>query len=403
MGSSPQQSLSTTVRQVSELTEDIKYLLEDNFSGLWVEGEISNFSRPASGHCYFTLKDDGAQLNCVLWRWMAEELFFTPQDGMKVRAYGDVSVYPPRGQYQLKVRTMRPAGEGELNKAFEELKQKLQQEGLFDEAHKKTLPQFPRRIGIVTSGTGAALQDMLSTIGRRFPCTQVQVLPVQVQGAAAGKEIAAAIETFNNRSTNRPDLLIIGRGGGSIEDLWAFNEEAVARTVFNSQIPIVSAVGHETDFTITDFVADRRAATPTMAGEVAVPDQRDLILTLRTQCNRLKEQIDRVIRDRKYQVQLLTRSHAFRRPVDRLQQLSQKLDDLTNRLPRAMQRYLKHQHTRLQHLQHRLESLNPQAPLQRGYVWVEKDDRPVNSSKQLEAGDAVKLCFQDGTRKARIE
>jgi exodeoxyribonuclease VII large subunit len=404
MTDTPEPSAPSGIWQISEITESIKHVLEDNFSALWVEGEISNFSRPASGHCYFTLKDDDARLSCVLWRWMAEELFFTPEDGMQVRAHGDISVYPPRGQYQLQVRTMRPVGEGELHKAFEALKKKLKNEGLFDDRHKRSLPAFPRRIGIITSGTGAAVQDMLSTLERRFPLVEVQLLPVQVQGARAAPEIVRAIETFNNRRAAAPvDLLIIGRGGGSLEDLWAFNEESVARAVFASEIPVISAVGHETDFSITDFVADERAATPTMAGELAVPDRRDLTNTIRARYSHLRERMQRVIRVREHKVELLTRSHRFRWPVDRLRNTIQRCDELGSRLTRVMNRYLEHKRSEIELLENRLESRDPYRPLQRGYAWVMKDDRPITAAGQLSAGDMVTLQFRDGRRTAQID
>ncbi len=403
MPSSPQPSAETGVWQVSEITESIQNVLEANFSAQWVEGEISNFSRPASGHCYFTLKDEDAQLRCVLWRWYADELFFTPKDGMQVRAHGDISVYPPRGQYQLQVRTMRPVGEGELNKAFEELKKKLKAEGLFNEDHKRPIPEFPRRIGIVTSGTGAAIQDMLSTLERRYPLVDVQLLPVKVQGAEAAPEIVRAVETFNARMEDRADVLIVGRGGGSIEDLWAFNEESVARAVFASEIPIISAVGHETDFSITDFVADQRAATPSMAGELAVPDRRDLQHAIRGTYDRLSERIHQVIRSRKHEIELLTSSHRFRWPVDRLRNMIQQCDELSSRLARTMTRYLERKRSKVELLENALESRDPYHPLERGYAWVEKDETPVTSVQQLSDGDSVTLQFKDGRRGARIE
>lgn len=403
MTDAPEPSAATGIWRVSEITDSIKNVLENNFSALWVEGEISNFSRPASGHCYFTLKDDDAQLSCVLWRWMAEELFFTPQDGMQVRAHGDISVYPPRGQYQLQVRTMRPVGEGELNKAFEALKKKLKAEGLFDAEHKRALPEFPRRIGIITSGTGAAITDMLSVLERRFPLVDVQLLPVKVQGAEAAPEIVRAIKTFNARTEDPVDVLIIGRGGGSIEDLWAFNEESVARAVFASEIPIISAVGHETDFSISDFVADQRAATPSMAGEIAVPDRRDLEHLIRNLYERLRERIRQTIRSQKHEVELLTQSHRFRWPVDRLRNMIQRCDELNSRLTRTMNRYLERRRSEIQLLKNRLDSRNPFGPLERGYAWVEKDQRPVTSVKELSPGDSVTLQFKDGRRGARID
>lgn len=387
--------------QVAELTHRIQGLLEDEFPEVRVEGEISNFSRPASGHCYFTLKDEDAQLDCVLWRWQAEQLSFAPEDGLLVRARGGISVYPPRGQYQLKVEAMQPVGEGELQKAFERLKEKLGEEGLFEEAHKRPLPEFPRTIGVVTSGTGAALHDILSTLSRRFPLARVQVRPTRVQGEGAYREIVRAIRAFNRRS-DRPDVLIVGRGGGSIEDLWAFNEEPVARAVFASAIPVISAVGHETDYSIADFVADRRAATPSMAAELAVPDQRDVRSFLEIRRDRLERNVRRYL-DRRRRIRMLTDSHRFRRPVDRVGRLIQRIDELSTSLDRGVEHVLRGRRDQVErHVDH-LRVLDPRQPLRRGYAWITEGDRPVRRAARLSEGDHVRLRFIDGERRARVE
>ncbi|HFE62791.1 MAG TPA: exodeoxyribonuclease VII large subunit, partial [Caldithrix sp.] len=245
------------VYTVSDLTREIKQVLESSFPRLWVEGEISNLKRHSSGHLYFTLKDSNSQLNCAMWRFRVGQLLFQPQDGMKVLVEGDVQVYERGGYYQLIVNQIQPAGIGDLQLAFEQLKKKLHAEGLFDESHKKRLPQFPERIGVVTSPTGAAIRDIVSVVSRRFPGVQLIINPVRVQGETAKEEIAQAIREFNEYG--KVDVLIVGRGGGSLEDLWAFNEEVVARAIFDSKIPVISAVGHEIDYSISDFVADRRA------------------------------------------------------------------------------------------------------------------------------------------------
>ncbi len=246
---------------VSSLTHEIKMLLETSFPRLWVEGEISNYKAHSSGHIYFTLKDENAQIRCAMWRFKAGELLFRLEDGLKVIVEADIQVYEKSGNYQLIVQQLQPAGIGALQLAFEQLKQRLRAEGLFDEAHKKPLPTFPERVGVITSPTGAAIRDIISVVHRRFPAVQLILYPVRVQGEGAAEEIVHAIKDFNE--FKEVDVLIVGRGGGSLEDLWAFNEEKVARAIYASRIPVVSAVGHEVDFSISDFVADRRAATPT--------------------------------------------------------------------------------------------------------------------------------------------
>ncbi|HMB89444.1 MAG TPA: exodeoxyribonuclease VII large subunit, partial [Rhodothermales bacterium] len=263
-----------TILSVSDLTRGLREVVETQFDNVWVEGELSNFRQYRSGHCYFTLKDDDAQLRCVMWKHFTQYVFFDPQDGMLVRLHGHASVYETRGELQLVTRSMQLAGEGALQKAFEELKQRLEAEGLFAPGHKQSLPPYPESIGIITSGDGAALHDILSVLSRRFPQVRVLVCPVHVQGMGAAEEIAEAITTFNSLPPGddfRPDVLIVGRGGGSAEDLWAFNEEVVARAMYDAEIPTISAVGHETDYSISDYVADVRAATPSMAAELVVP------------------------------------------------------------------------------------------------------------------------------------
>lgn len=395
-----------SVLSVRELVTDLKLTVEQAFGAVQVEGEVSNFKRPASGHCYFTLKDADAQIRCVMWRFRANSIFFEPRDGLLVRAHGAVSLYERRGDLQLIVDRLQLAGEGALQKAFEELKQKLRQEGLFNAAHKKPLPPFPETIGIITSGTGAALQDILSILRRRFPQVRVLVCPVQVQGLGAAETIAEALDAFNEVPPGDPlrtDVLIVGRGGGSAEDLWAFNEEAVARAIYASEIPVVSAVGHETDVSIADFVADVRAATPSMAAELVVPDRRELAVAVTGAYAYLRDYTQRLIQDRRQHVRHLVRSYAFNRPLDRLRQEQQRLDDLTGRLHRAMRQRLTDHRRALTHVADRLHALDPERPLRQGYARVERAGQRVRNAADLQPDDAVTLRFHDGQRTAHID
>lgn len=390
---------------VSAIVRDLKETVETDFGEVWIEGELSNFRKYRSGHCYFTLKDEEAQLRGVMFRGFTNYLFFTPEDGMLVRVHGTVTIYEARGELQVVARAMRLAGEGALQKAFDALKARLEAEGLFDPIHKKRLPPFPETIGIVTSGDGAALHDMLTVLSRRFPQVRVLVCPVRVQGAAAPDEIAEAIRAFNALPPSdayRPDVLIIGRGGGSAEDLWAFNEERVARAIYDADIPIVSAVGHETDFAISDFVADLRAATPSMAAEVVTPDRRDVAALVRGYYTFLRDTVEQQIHSHRQHIRALTQSQRFHRPVDQLRQLAQRVDGLVERLHRApAQRLLMHRQ-RLLALQQQLALLNPSRPMQQGYARVEKENQQIRLAKDLKPGDVVVVHFQDGSLTARV-
>lgn len=395
-----------TVWSVADLVGGLRELLEAEYGDVRVEGEVSNFKRHTSGHCYFTLKDGDAQLRCVMWRHFTRYLGFQPQDGMRVRARGNVSLYERRGDLQLLARSLRPAGEGALQKAFEELKRRLDAEGLFDAARKRRLPPYPETIGVVTSGSGAALHDVLSVLQRRFPQVRVLVCPVQVQGVGAAASIAEAVDAFgalDEGDPMRPDVLIVGRGGGAAEDLWAFNEEPVARAIAACAIPVVSAVGHETDVTIADFVADVRAATPSMAAELAVPDRRDVAAHVQGLCAALAGQVRARIDDGRQRVRHLTASRAFHRPVDRLHQTVQRVDDLAERLAREARHGLAGRRQRLAALEQRLLLLDPQRPLRQGYARVERDGRRVRLAADLQTDDRLKLCFADGARAARVE
>ena len=386
---------------VTQLVGHLKTLVETDYGHVTVEGELSNFSRARSGHCYFSVKDEEAQLECVMWRRATGRVRFTPEDGMLVRLEGKVSIYEQRGKLQLYADTMRLAGEGALQKAFEKLKKRLRREGLFDEERKRPLPPFPETIGLVTSGESAALQDLLTVLRRRFPCVQVQLRPVAVQGNGAGEEIAAAINAFSKMDAP-PDLLIVGRGGGSAEDLWAFNEEVVARALHACTIPVVSAVGHETDLSIADLVADRRAATPSMGAEVAVPDRRDVAETVHALHEALEAFATTRLQEGRAAVRSLVQSRGFHRPVDRLRQLQQRLDTLTERLERSAPRLVERERQRLALLQGQLAALDPRGPLRRGYAFVEHDGQPVRAAEALAEDAGVTLTFRDGKRKARI-
>lgn len=393
------------VLSVTELTQGLSSLVETHYGDVRVEGELSNFKRAASGHCYFTLKDDDAQIRCVMWRYLTQHIYFEPEDGMQVRITGKASVYERRGDLQILANSMRRAGKGAQQEAFERLKRKLKAEGLFDADRKKALPTFPRRIGVATSGEGAALQDILSVLERRFPAAEVILCPVPVQGVDAPKAIANAIARFNAVPTGhgqRADVLIVGRGGGSAEDLWAFNEEVVARTIADSDIPVISAVGHETDISIADFVADERAATPSMAAEIAVPDRRDLEQQIRGLVGRARDATLRPIDDIRRRVRHLVDSRAFHEPVRRLRDMQQRVDGSVERLHRAVRRLAEKRRHEVERLQDRLTAAHPTAPLKRGYAMVERDGTLVRSADTLAPGDRVHLRFADGQRNADV-
>jgi exodeoxyribonuclease VII large subunit len=322
------------VYSVSQLNRAARDLLESGFPRLWVEGEISNLSRPSSGHLYFTLKDARAQVSCALFRSQANRLAFRPQNGTQVLVQARVSLYEPRGNYQLIVSHIEESGDGALRRAFEELKQRLHAEGLFDEIHKQPLPEFPRRIGVITSPSGAAIRDVLSVLRKRFPTLPVVIYPAQVQGSEAAPQIVRALHHAQQR--NECDVLLLTRGGGSLEDLWPFNDETVARAVFASTLPIVSAVGHEIDFVISDFVADRRAPTPSAAAELLSPDQHQLQVRIRQLEQHLRGRLEQRLQQARERLAWVTRRVQLTHPGRRLQQQSQRLDELEQRLRRAL-------------------------------------------------------------------
>lgn len=397
----PQRAADDSPRSVSELTRAIRESLETGFSDLAVQGELSNSHLHTSGHFYFTLKDAGAQISGVMWRRRVAGLAFQPQDGMQVIVQGRLTVYEPRGIYQIDAWGIRPLGVGQLQLAFERLKEKLQAEGLFDMARKRPLPVIPRRIGIVTSTTGAALHDMLTVINRRFPAVDVVVRHAQVQGVGAAEDIAGGIEDLN--ALGGIDVLIVGRGGGSLEDLWAFNEEVVARALFRSKIPTVSAVGHEVDVTIADFVADLRAPTPSAAGELVVPDKTALVDQVMNSWYTIQQNMDATIRERMTQLSGILKSYAFSRPADIVSRYVQRLDELQSNI--AMTASHRLSLTSAQHFaaHQRLLALDPRLPLKRGYALVRRGDTIVSSARALATDDEVDIEFRDGIVQSRIE
>jgi exodeoxyribonuclease VII large subunit len=434
------------VYTVSELTAGIKGTLEGAFPAVWVEGEISNLRVPSSGHAYFTLKDEGAQLSAVLFRGRGRRVRFEPEDGMHVLAFGGLDVYAARGQYQLVVELMEPQGLGALQLAFEQLKRKLEAEGLFDDGRKRKLPVYPRVIGIVTSPTGAAIRDMLNIIGRRFGDLRILIAPVRVQGDGAPAEIVQAL--INLQEMVELDVIVVGRGGGSIEDLWAFNDESVARAIVACRVPVISAVGHETDFTIADFVADLRAPTPSGAAELVVREKLAVIERLVDLYARLKQAVTADVTAQRERLQFLARRRVLTDPARALRDLYRRLDDLQGRLRlglRAGQRQIRHRlalltqalsarnpaarisadiallgqlrgrllsgaahgvqasRARFATSVGRLESLSPLAVLSRGYsVTRLPSGALVRSAAQARSGDLLEILLHQGALGARV-
>jgi exodeoxyribonuclease VII large subunit len=448
------------VYTVAELTRLVKQTLEDEVGRVWVEGEISNFRRQASGHCYFTLKDERAQLSAVFFAGAQRGVKVDLTDGMMVRLCGDLSVYEPRGQYQLIVRQVEAGGQGMLMARFEALKRRLQAEGLFDEARKRPLPLLPRHVGIVTSPTGAAIRDILNVVTRRFPNLHVVLAPARVQGAGAAEEIAAAIDRLNALSAGAGggegrgllaaplDALIVGRGGGSLEDLWCFNEECVARAIARSKIPVISAVGHEIDFTIGDFVADVRAPTPSAAAELVVGRKEDFEAALRNQARNLRQTLRQRLTELRGRLETARASHVFHAPRHTVERAAQALDALEMRLKQALsgsavrqrrrveesrarllllrgsrlqgvagriealQRRLTHvapteiqrRQRQVAALERQLRALSPAAVLERGYSLTRAaDGKLIKSVRQVSAGARLRTQVADGAFESVVE
>ena len=390
------QSVSPTVLTVTELNNYVKKLLdnEPNLKNVFVTGEISNFKNHYSGHMYMTIKDEGGAIKAVMFSSYANRLRFAPENGMKVIIFGSVSLYNKDGSYQFYITDMQPDGLGALNLAFEQLKEKLQNEGLFNAEHKKPLPEFPQKIGVMTAPDGAAVRDIFSVLKRRYPVAEIVFYPVAVQGASAAPEIAKGIQLFNEK--NACDVLIVGRGGGSLEDLWAFNEEIVARAIFASNIPVISAVGHETDFTIADFVADLRAPTPSAAAEVAVPD----VFELKAGLLGLKQHLavlikNRVNAEREFLINTEKQLNLIS-PSNKILNSRTELVNINEKLINTMLLKLNNEKAKISVLASKLNALSPLEVLSRGYAISYKEASPVTSVKQVAAGDNIKVVVKDG-------
>lgn len=387
----------SNIYTVSQVNQYIKALLDRDreLTALYVRGEISNYKAYPSGHHYFSLKDGEGAIRCVMFKREAMSLRFRPENGMKVIAFGRVAVFPRDGQYQLYCSALTPEGVGDLHLAFEQLKQKLYAEGLFDPAHKKPIPRFPKRIALITSSAGAAVRDMLRILGARWPMAEVFVLPVRVQGVEAPGEICAAIAWANQHQV--ADLIITGRGGGSIEDLWAFNDENVARTIYHSAIPVISAVGHEPDVTISDFVADLRAATPSNAAELAVPDQNEVAVWLRQMEGRLAQAMGRRLESARRDLDRAARCRALQDPMTYVDDKRMVLDYQREKLAAGLSQALNRERQRFGALASKLDALSPLKVLGRGYAIPRREDGSVvRSTGDVVPGDALKLRVADG-------
>lgn len=388
---------------VTQLNEYLKMLLDGDrvLSSVFVRGEISNFKLYSSGHAYFTLKDDAGQLKSVMFRSYCSRLAFLPEDGMRVIAHGRVSVYESSGQYQLYVDDLQPDGAGSLAMRFEQLKRKLAAEGLFDEARKRPLPPMPKRIGVITSPSGAAVHDIINVLGRRFPAAEMILYPSEVQGTQAPAQLIAGVEFFS--MTGLVDVIILGRGGGSAEDLWAFNDEYLARAVASCSVPVISAVGHESDFTICDFVADRRAPTPSAAAEIAVPDMGEILRSLAAVRGGLQASVQKRIAQEKRILDRITQSRVFSRPEQMLDGFRIRLDEREADLNRAIEQTIGQKCQSTAALAGRLQALNPLAVLARGYATVSRDGgTSVTSIQQIQEHDMLDIRFADGSVRATV-
>ena len=381
---------------VGKLTDYIKQRLESDSQliNIWVRGEISNFTRHNSGHLYFTLKDETSQIGCAMFGGSASSLKFEPEHGMKVLVLSSLSVYKPYGKYQLIVSEMHPDGLGALHQKYLQLKEKLEKEGLFSKEHKKVIPKFPKTIGIITSPTGAAIRDLIRNLTRRFPSIHIKIAPTLVQGIGAASSIVKSIELLNKIDI---DVIILGRGGGSLEELWGFNEEIVARAIFKSKIPTISAVGHEMDFTISDFVADCRASTPSTAAEIAVPDKNELLSEIKHLQERLLQKTKRTIEFKKQCLVSLLDRPIFKRPFDFINQYLQQIDDLISKSSRAIQNFLELKRKGLEILTAKLNSIDPKAVLKRGYSITLKKGKIIKNARDVRINDMIEIMFQNSS------
>ena len=390
---------AVTVTQLNKYLKD-RFDEDENLNAILVKGEISNFKNHYTGHLYFTLKDENSLIKCIMFKSYAEKLTFKPKDGMKVMVFGTVSVFERDGVYQIYAKSMMEDGIGDLHEQFEQLKAKLEKEGLFEQSHKKIIPLYPNVIGVLTSQTGAVIRDIINVSTRRNPNVYIRLLPVPVQGPGAAEKIAEKIKVMNEKKL--ADLLIIGRGGGSLEDLWPFNEEIVARAIYDSELPIISAVGHETDFTIADFVADLRAPTPSAAAELAVPDVYELKQKINNYQNRYRLALKKKNELMRLRYEKCMKSRVFTDPLRRIRDMDVTVDSYIQRLENKMKIIHKDSQSSYIKLVSKLDTLSPLKTLTRGYSLTEKDNKIVKSAKELEKDDKVKLKFSDGEKDAII-
>ena len=390
---------AVTVTQLNKYLKD-RFDEDENLNAVLVKWEISKFKNHYTGHLYFTLKDENSLIKCIMFKSYAEKLQFKPKDGMKVMVFGSVSVFERDGVYQIYCKSMLEDGMGDLHEKFEQLKAKLEAEGLFSQSHKKTIPMYPKIIGVLTSQTGAVIRDIINVSSRRNPNVYIRLLPVPVQGPGAAEQIASKIKLMNEKKL--ADVLIVGRGGGSLEDLWPFNEEIVARAIYESEIPIISAVGHETDFTIADFVADLRAPTPSAAAELAVPDIYELKQKIQNYQNRYKEALKKKIEVMKLKFEKIMKSRVFTDPTRKIIDNSIILDDYIKRLEKAITETQKHKKNKYNELIAKLDTLSPLKTLIRGYSIVEKEGKIIKSAKQVNKLDEISIKFIDGKIQAKV-
>jgi exodeoxyribonuclease VII large subunit len=394
-----------TIYRVSDLARSIKTLLEEAHTSVWVEGEVSNLSRPQSGHLYLTLKDEEAPLRAVIYRGVALRMRFDLRDGLKIIVRGRLTLYTPRGDVQLQVEEVQPKGVGALELAYRQLKEKLSVRGYFEPRRKRPLPRFPRRVALVTSPTGSAVRDLLEVLSRRWPLCEVWVCPVRVQGEGAAQEIAAALGFLNRLAPRLLDVIILGRGGGSLEDLWAFNEEPVAQAIYESRVPVVTGVGHEDDLSIADLVADCRALTPSEAAERVVPDQAEFLASLEQTQDRLKTLLRRHLELARRRLDDLAGRRCFRQPLDQLRDAERQLDELADRLTRAARQCVEAARQALQGHTARLDSLSPLNVLARGYTLTRKEEERevLRRASDVRVGDMLITRLHTGTVRSRVE
>ena len=390
---------AVTVTQLNKYLKD-RFDEDENLNAILVKGEISNFKNHYTGHLYFTLKDENSLIKCIMFKSYAEKLSFKPRDGMKVMVFGSVSVFERDGVYQIYAKSMLEDGMGDLHERFEQLKLQLEKEGLFDESHKKKIPLYPQTIGVLTSQTGAVIRDIINVSTRRNPNVYIRLLPVPVQGPGAAEKIAEKIKVMNEKKL--ADVLIIGRGGGSLEDLWPFNEEIVARAIYDSELPVISAVGHETDFSISDFVADLRAPTPSAAAELAVPNISDILLKLQNYNLRYKNALKKKIEIMKLRYEKCMMNKVFKDPLQNIHEKYISLDMINKSLQNSINNKVQISKTKMVELITKLDSLSPLKTLTRGYSILEKDNKIVKSVKSLNINDEISIRLIDGNAKAKV-